>query len=841
MHTLIQDLRFGFRLLRRQPGFTLAAVLVLTVGIGVNTAAFSLVNALMLKPRAGNIDDALVGVYSRNVDSPDDYRAFSWAEYAELRDRQDLFRSLTAHGFGLAGLKEGDHTRRVFTDIVTANYFETFGVAPAIGRAFTAEEERPGADIAVAILSHGVWQRLGGTPDVIGRQIQINQRTFTVVGVAPPGFGGSMVIATPEVWVPTGMYETLAFDLQSAARTVRLSDPELRQLVLVGRLHEGATMASLTPALDVASSTLTSADPGADTFALQVAPLSRLGVTTSPQDDSELTGVAAALLSLASVVLLIASFNLANMLLARGQARRKELAVRLAIGGSRWRLVRQLLTESVLLASIGGAGGVLLSWWATRYIFLSIPAVLPFSLAFDPAPDGRVLAAAVLFSMLGAVLFGLGPAWKLARTDALPELKEQANEVPSGRTWLRWLTTRDALVMGQLALTFVMLTAAGLFVRGALEAASADPGFTLDRGVMVNVDTSFGAYSTDRSRAYFADAIRTLRATPGVEAAGFASHMPFGEIQMSRGVQLPGPEIESGDAGAADRLVTATTVSISSGYFDTMGIPVLRGRDFTEAETFSAEGERLAIIDVELARRLFGDENPIDRQVQMSRDGEPVLLRVVGIVGAVRPDLFSSGPQPFIYSTFGQAFQANLYLHARTAAPTPDAEAALLPAIGRALSALDPELPFVSIETRPMFRERNLFLALLNTGASLFAMFGVAALLLAAIGVYGVKAYLVSRRTREIGIRIALGAEPRDIVRTVLGEGLLLGAAGLAAGVVLSITAGSLLRGMLFQGRALDIPVIGLAALTLVASVVVASWLPARRATRVPPTTALRA
>jgi ABC-type antimicrobial peptide transport system permease subunit len=225
----------------------------------------------------------------------------------------------------------------------------------------------------------------------------------------------------------------------------------------------------------------------------------------------------------------------------------------------------------------------------------------------------------------------------------------------------------------------------------------------------------------------------------------------------------------------------------------------------------------------------------------MSRDGEPVLLRVVGVVGGVRPDLFSSGPQPFIYSTFGQAFQGNLYLHARTAAPTPEAEAALLPAIGRALSALDPDLPFVSIETRPMFRERNLFLALLNTGASLFAMFGIAALLLAAIGVYGVKAYLVSRRTREIGIRVALGAEPRNIVRMVLGEGLLLGAAGLAAGVVLSIMAGNLLRGMLFQGRALDMPVIGLAALTLVASVLVASWLPARRATRVPPTTALRA
>jgi len=841
MRTLLQDLTFGFRLLRRQPGFTLASVLVLTVGIGVNTAAFSLVNALMLKPRAGGVDDELVGVFNRNVAEPDDYRAFSWAEYTQLRDRQDLFASLTAHGFGLAGLKEGDHTRRVFTDIVTANYFETFGVSPALGRGFTAEEERPGADIAVAILSYGAWQRLGGSPDILGRQVLVNQRAFTVVGIAPEGFGGSLVLATPELWVPTGMYETLAFDMQNAARTVRLSDPELRQLVLVGRLQPGATMSSIAPGLEMASRGLAATDPGDDEFALQVASLSRLGISTSPRNDSELTGVATALLSLASIVLLIASFNLANMLLARGQARRKELAIRVAIGGGRWRLVRQLLTESVLLASIGGVGGVLLAWWSTRFIFSSLPAILPFSLAFDPTPDARVVAAAVVFSMLGAVLFGLGPAWKLARTDALPELKDQASEMRSVRTWLRWLTTRDALVMGQLTLTFVMLTVAGLFVRGALEAARSDPGFTLDRGIIANIDTSFGGYDMERSRAYFAEALRALRAVPGVEAAGFASHMPFGDIQMSRGVQRPGPEIESGDAGASDRLVTATVASISSGYFETLGVPVLRGRDFTGTEAFATGGERLAIIDIELARRLFGDDNPIDRQVQMSSDGEPVLLRVVGVVGGVRPDLFSAGPEPFIYLTFGQAFQGNLYVHARTAAPTPGAEAAMLPVVGRALGTLDPDLPFVSLETRPMFRERNLFLALLNTGASLFAMFGVAALFLAAIGIYGVKAYLVSRRTREIGIRVALGAEPRDVVSMVLREGLALVVVGLLAGVGLSALTGGLLRGMLFQGRTLDGAVIGVAAVTILASILLASWIPARRATRVAPTTALRA
>jgi len=841
MRSFLQDLKFGFRLLRRQPGFTVAAVLVLTIGIGVNTAAFSLVNALLLKPRAGGVDGELLGVYSRNVERPDEYRAFSWADYEQLRERKDLFESLTAHGFGLAGLKEGDHTRRVFVDIVTSNYFEAFGVAPQIGRGFTAEEERPGADIPVAILSYGAWQRLGGSPDILGSQVQINLRSFTVVGVTPRGFGGSLVLMTPEVWVPTGMYEALAFDLQNAARSVTLADPELRQLILVGRMRPGVTADMLAAPLEAASRSLPSVSGDTEEHALTVAPLSRVSVSTSPTDDAELGGLATALLSLASVVLFIASFNVANMLLARGQARRKELAVRLAIGGSRARLVRQLLTESVLLSAIGGIGGVLLAWWSTRFVFASMPALLPISFAFDPTPDARVLTAALLFSMAGAVFFGLGPAWKLARTDALPELKDQSNEIRSGRTWLRWLTTRDALVMGQLALTFVMLTAAGLFVRGALEAARSAPGFTLDRGIMVNIDTSFGGYDAERSRTYFSDAIRTLRSVPGVEAAGFASHMPFGEIQMSRGVQLPGPVVRRGDPDAPSRLVEATTVSISSGYFEAMGIPVLRGRDFTESESFSTEGERLAIIDEQLARRLFGDDTPIDRQVQVSDDENPVVMRVVGVVGGVRPDLFSPGPEPFIYSPFGQAFQGNLYLHARTSAPTPDAEAAMLPLVGRTLAALDPDLPFVSLETRPMFRARNLLLALLNTGASLFAALGLAALTLAVVGVYGVKAYLVSRRTREIGIRIALGAAPRAVIGMVLREGVVLAAVGLVVGIGLSVMAGNLLRGMLFQGRALDLPVIGLAALALVTSILVASWMPARRATRVPPTTALRA
>ena len=844
MRSVIQDVRFGLRLLIRQPGFTAIALVVLTLGIGVNTAAFGLANALMLKPRTGGIDGELAGVYSRNRIRPDTYREFSWADYAALREQTSLFRSVAGHSFGLVGLDEGGSTRRVFADIVTANFFETFGVVPLLGRSFTAGEERPGADIPVVILSYGLWQRIGANPDIVGQSMTVNTRAFTVIGVAPRGFGGSMVMVTPDVWVPTGMYDSMAFEARNQGEAARLGTPGFRALILVARLPEGATIASLAPRLEVATRQMAAEDPAANAdYEVQLAPLSRLSVSTRPQVDDELTTFLGLLLSLAAVVLLIASFNLANMLLARGRARSREFAIRLAIGGSHWRLVRQLLTESFVLALLGGAGGLVLSSWAMRFLFINVPAVMPVSLAFDATPDVRVLVSTVAFAMISAVVFGLGPAWQFARTDVLPELKDQAGEVQTRRLWLRWLTTRDALVMGQLALTFVMLTAAGLFVRGAMEAAASDPGFTLDRGIIANTDTTLLSMSPIQSHEFYRRALDGLRRLPGVHVAAFASHMPFGEFEDSVNVQLPGTPFRDGDPGAQGHLFSATTASVGANYFDAMGLPVLRGRELSEAEEFASGGDAIAIIDESLARRLFADADPIGQSIQVAdnHDGDlPTLLRVVGVVGGVRPNLFDEAPRPFVYRPYGQAPRSTMYLHARTSAPTAEGEAAMLPSFRRMITELAPNPPLVSLETRPMFRERNLLLAVVRTGAALFAVFGAAALILAAVGIYGVKSYLVSRRTREIGARVALGAEPRDVVWMVIREGLVLIAAGLAVGAGLSLLTGQALRAMLFQGRALDVPVVLTATLTLVISVLLATWLPARRATRVAPATALR-
>jgi predicted permease len=476
-----------------------------------------------------------------------------------------------------------------------------------------------------------------------------------------------------------------------------------------------------------------------------------------------------------------------------------------------------------------------------KYLFLSMPAALPVSLSLDASPDIRVATATVAFAVVAALVFGLGPALRLARTDVLPELKEQSGDAPSRRLRLRWLTTRDALVMGQLALTFVMLTAAGLFVRGALEAAKSDPGFTLDRGIVANLDTTLINYRPEQNREFFQRLTADLRAMPGVDRVGLASHMPFGEFESATAVQLPGPILRTSDPEARGRVFSATTASIGTDYFAAVGVAMRSGREFTATEEFSAGGDPIAIIDESLARRLFGDTDPVGRQIQTNESEPGRVLRVVGVAAGVRASLFDAEPRPFLYLPFGQQPRGNMYVHAKTLLPSADAEAAMLPAIRSKVAALAATPPIVSLETRPMFRERNLLLGVIRTGAMLFAVFGGAALFLSVIGVYGVKAYLVARRTREIGVRVALGADPRRVVAMVLRDGLALSVAGLVAGAGLSVLAGTAMRSMLFQGRSLDLPVVALAAGTLVAAVLLASWLPARRATRVAPTQAMRA
>jgi predicted permease len=853
MATFLGDVRFALRLLWKHRGFTAIATVVLALGIGANSTVFTIVNSMLLKPRVGAPAGQLVSLFNRDTTKPDSYRAFSFATFDELRQRPDLFASLSAHTLAMVGLREGAETRRLFVDIVTREFFGTFGAPPIRGRGFTADEERPSADVPVVVLSYPLWQRLGGRDGVLGQTITLNNRAFTVVGVAARGFGGPIVMVMPDAFVPTGVYDSLQNDFARDGLTTKLSDPRHFTLFLAGQLRPGATLASVAPGLKAASVQLAAGDPAnfknRETIAT---PMSRLSISTSPQDDSDLLPLSAILLGMSLVVLFIASFNLANMLLARNGARAKEFAIRMAIGGSRGRMVRQLVTEGLVLSILGGVGGLLLAQSATRLMTTAMAPLLPITVAFDVTPDYRIIGATFLFCMLSTIVFSLGPALRLARTDVVPELKEQAGELGKRSR----VAMRDVLVMAQLALSLLMLTVAGLFVRGAVEAASVDPGFTFARGLLINMDASLAGRSQAETRLLYERVEERLRAVPGVTAVGFGSIMPFGEITEDRSVQKPGPTIEG--AKAADtsmqigsgspnqdkaNLVEAIATTIGTDYFDALGLKVTRGRDFSPSEVFSPTATHVAIIDDALATKLFGTENPVGQQVQYRgrQDGDaPIVLDVVGVVPGLRHQLTDRATVAHIYTPLSQDFRADVYFHVCTAAATPEAEAAMLPILRASLREIDPLLPIVRAETRAQYAARNFMLAVFRLGAAIFGVFGAVALLLASIGVYGVKAYVVSRRTREIGIRMALGATPTSVVALVIREGAVLTTVGLALGLGLSLLAATGLRSLLFQASSFDpIATVG-AVVFLVTAAFAASWIPARRATRVAPITALR-
>ena len=564
--------------------------------------------------------------------------------------------------------------------------------------------------------------------------------------------------------------------------------------------------------------------------------LPRLSVSTSPRTDTGTGAASALLMGMAGLVLLISCLNLANMLLARGTARRKEIALRLAIGGSRWRIVRQLLTESSLIAIAGGAAGLLLAIWGTRLLVSTLVPVLPMVLTFDGRPDIRVLAATMGFCILSTIVAGLVPAWKVTRPDVLPDLKEQAADTAGGRR----LSMRNLLVIGQVALSLSLLTAAGLFARGAVKASVADPGFPLE-GVIANVSPSLAGYDEARGRTALRSILQRVRSTPGVQSAAFASAVPFGEISEGRQVQKAGTPPAS--PGQPEPGNDATYTIIGADYFETLRLPVLRGRGFTALEEESSGGTRIAIVDEPLARRLFGADDPVGRRVQFaSRNGRPVEeFEVVGVVAGVRDDMFDKTPEPHVYVPFGQNYRGGMIVHARLSTRSAAAEAAMVGTLRQEIRAADAGVPVIALKTLRQHREDGIMLWAVNTGAQLFAVFGGVALLLAVVGVYGVKSYLVSRRTREIGIRMALGATASDVLWLVLREGIVLTLSGVGVGLLLSWGIGRLLSGMLYEVSPLDPVVFAVAPLVLTVSALLASYVPARKATKVLPLTALRA
>ena len=665
---MIHDLKFAFRQLFKAPGFTLTAVIVLALGIGANTAVFSLVHTLFFKPPAYPKPNELVQVFSQNTKNPKSYRMFSYPSYCDIRQQNTVFTDVMAYDLALVGIGKQGETHRTFAAQVSSNYFSVMGVPLALGRSFLAEEETPGRGAAVAIVSYSYWQRHNTDPQVIGSQILINGKPFTIVGIAARGFTGTMQIFSPEVWLPLGVYEQAANDFQGGEKpAARFGDRAGQQLLIVGRLKPGITVAGAEPSLKGLAANLEKAFPVEQkdqTF--QIASVSRSSISDSPPDDGELSKIVPLLLGMAVVVLLVACLNLANMLLARGTARRKEIAIRVALGGSRWRIIRQLLIEGFLLALIGGAGGLVLGLWSSDLLVGSLRHLMPLDIVWLAGPKPAILLATFGFCLLGTVAFALGPAIKLTRTTVVDDLKQQPGEDLVTRRW-RFLP-RHPLVVMQIAFSLMLLTAAALFIRGANKAASVDTGLKPGASFLVETDASLAGYNPARARELYRNLNERFSALPQVQHTSISATVPFGMISLGKKVQRAGirPGPDEKPATAAEGLAFhAVWNGVGADYFVTVGLPVIRGRAFTSAEATQPNAPAVAIVDEVLAKKLWPDGDALGQRIQFASDTAPAAkggggntlgmnadlsddakaneaMEIVGIVPSTRHALFES-------------------------------------------------------------------------------------------------------------------------------------------------------------------------------------------------------
>ena len=838
---MIHDFRFAFRQLIKAPGFTFAAVLVLALGIGVNTAVFSLVNTLFFAPPAYAKPHEILQIFSQDRKDPKKFRGFSYPTYRDIREQNTVFSDVLAFNLALIGLGQKGDTRRAFAAVVSSNYFSVLGVPLARGRAFLPEEELRNAP--VTIVSYRYWQKHNLDPTVVGSEVLINGRAFTIVGIAPKGFTGTLQILSPEVWLPLSVYDQVANDFGAKDKTT-MEDRNGTQLRIIGRLKPGMTMAAAKPALEGLAANLERAYPVEQknqTFI--TAPVSRISVSNNPTAASGVKSIAPLLLGMAVVVLLVACLNLANMLLARGTARRKEIAIRLALGGSRWRIVRQLLSEGFVLALLGGMGGLILGLWSSDLLIASMRKFMPFEIVWSTGASPAILAATFGFCMLGTLMFALGPALKISRSAVIADLKENAREGVLQRRWK--FLPHNPLVVVQIAFSLALLTAAALFVRGAGKAASVDSGLKPGASYLLEVDASLAGYEPKRAQELYQNLNARLAALPGVEHVSISANVPFGMISSDKNVQRAGinPGADAKPSTAAEGLAFKSAWnSVGANYFSTVGLPVLRGRVFTEVEA-TQPGPSVAIIDEPLAKKLWPDRDALGQRVQYAGEKEQQnqTIEIIGIVPVTRHDLFASEePDGSIYVPFARGFQSNISFFVRFHSLAPGNEASTADVLRRVVREVDPSLPIISLQTFAHYLDSNLDLWLVRAGAVMFSVFGGLALGLAVVGLYGVKAYSVARRTREIGIRMALGAQPRMVLRLIMGEGSIMLLCGLAIGLLLAAAVGKILSGILFEVGAFDPPAFASAFIILAAAALITTWLPARRATRINPMVALR-
>lgn len=839
MWTFWQDLRYSARLLARHPGFTLTAIGVLTLGIGVNAGIFGIINGMMLRPLVGaSAPGELVGIYNHDRTTVRGYRSFSYSAFEDIRAAGGPFAHLAAHNVALAGVTEDGSTRQAMVDVVTADYFRTMGVAPVHGRDFTRDEARPGSPLRPVIVNYTYWKRRGFDPDIVKQAVRINGQDYGIIGVAPEGFSGTTAVIGMEFWVPMSAHDGIESDFDSRD-TFPISDRRSHSLLLLGRLTPGTTRAQADQQLKVISAAHERAYPEENKDRELVArSLSRLSISSSPQDDSQLWAPMAMLQGLAAAVLLTSCLNLANMLLAFGSSRQKEIAIRLAVGGARSRIVRQLLVQGLLLSLIGGALGLVVASSAAQALVSTMSSVLPINISFDVSADSRVVLATLVFCSLATIIFGLWPALRLSKPDLLSSLKDHAGEV-SGR--IGRVSVRGALVTAQLALSLAMLVLSGLFVRGATASASADPGFALDPIVVAQIDPRLGGYDTVKTVDVRRALLERLRSTPGIEAASISSVIPFGDYTNGGAVQREGRRLKNEEPEAKGRLIQALEYVVAADYFRTIGVTMLRGREFTAAEEIGVSAAPPVIIDAALAAKLFPNEDPIGEVLQFGADArraDAKPMEIVGVAPTMRHDLFAREAEEHFYLPSGSSEQSRMFVYARAAAPQNGD--GMVTTVRDQLRAVDAGMPILSVKSFRAQHASSASVWLLNAAAQLFLTLGLSATFVAVVGLYGVRSYLVSRRTREFGVRMAIGASPMHVMSLVLREAAWTTSLGLAIGLVLGVLLGWGFSAIIYQVKPFDPVTLAFAAGTLALASVAASVVPARRAAQVMPMAALR-
>jgi predicted permease len=824
MHSFWQDLRYAARTLRGAPGFTFIAIVTLGLGMAVNTTIFSVINGFLLRPLPVPHAEQIT-VLAMKQEGAQGFQRFSYPDYLDIRQQADVFSDVIAQRPTLVGVtadKRGDHC---VLSRVTGNYFSALGVQPTLGRLISPTEgQTPGAD-PILVLGYSYWQkRFAGDRNVIGKLVEINGHSVTIVGVAPKGFHGTYAIIDMDGFVPL----SAAVGSKGVAEATvedTWTHREERTLQVLARLKPGVSVAQAQIPLLVIARRLAEQHPDTNKGlnSIQVFP-ERLA-RPEPDPDNTLPAISVAFMVLAGLVLLVACFNIANVLLVRATVRQREMGIRAALGAGRGRLVRQHLTESLLLAVLGGAAGLVLATWAAGFLS-SLPLGTDLPLKFDFQADTRVYSFAFAAVLLTGVIVGIIPALRVARTDINVVLREGGRGASGGR---RRHIVRGTLVVAQVAGSLLLLIVAGLFVRSLDKAQQVYLGFNPDQILDLTLDPEQINFTEAQGRAFYRQITERIGAMPGVLSVGQAFTVPMGVISADDPVTVEGHPVEPGKQPPQIMFNP-----VSSTYFATLRIPLQSGRGFTDADNEKAPG--VAVINQAMAAKFWPNENPVGKRFSTKGPQGP-FKEVIGVVQTGKyKNVIEDPPEPFYYVPLDQNYVAYRTLHVRTSVP-PES---LKPEIEAQVQELAPGIPVSQVQTLPQALQGVNGFFFFRFGAQLTATMGLLGLLLAVVGVYSVVSYAAAQRTHEIGIRMALGAEPRDILSMVLRQSIGIVALGLAVGLAAAFAGTRAIANLIVGIKPTDPLTFATVIILLSAIALIACWIPARRATRISPLTALR-